>query len=148
MRDGEHLFAFLDDIYTATLPDSVGAVHACVGDELKTRANIHIHGGKTKVWNQASMCSLLGSFWCIPRKIGPNSWPDHTPPTLGARVWVLTGTHVWPCIQGRLPKRQWEVGAVVTWSFGIIEKCGNMSVYQHPSPSPKKKTLPLPKKIA
>ena len=62
-------------------------------------------------------------------------------------MWVLTGTYVWPCIQARLPKRQWEVGAVVTWSFGIIEKCGNMSVYQHPSSSPpKKKNSPSPKK--
>ena len=63
LRDGEHLFAFLDDIHTATLPDRVGAVHACLGDELRTRANIHIHGGKTKVWNQAGVrppiCDVL-----------------------------------------------------------------------------------------
>ena len=63
LRDGEHLFAFLDDIYTATLPDRVDAVHACLGDDLRTRANIHIHGGKTKVWKQAGVrppiCDVL-----------------------------------------------------------------------------------------
>ena len=55
LRRGEHLFAFLDDIYTVTRPERVGAVHACLAHELRTRASIHIHGGKTKVWNQGGV---------------------------------------------------------------------------------------------
>ena len=61
LRDGEHLFPCLNDIYTATLPS--GQRCACLGDELRTRANIHIHGGKTKVWNQGGVrppiCGIL-----------------------------------------------------------------------------------------
>ena len=55
-------------------------------------------------------------------------------------LWVLTGTH--PCGP---PSRMMEVtrapalcglwswSAVVKWSCGVIERCGNMSVSQHPS---------------
>ena len=34
---GEHLFAFLDDIYTLTRPERVGAVHACLAHELRRK---------------------------------------------------------------------------------------------------------------
>ena len=55
-------------------------------------------------------------------------------------LWVLTGTH--PCGP---PSRMMEVtrapalcglwswSAVVKWSCGVIERCGSMSVSQHPS---------------
>ena len=49
---GEHLFAFHDDIYMVTMPERVGAVYAIVEEQLRTRARIRIHGGKTKVWNR------------------------------------------------------------------------------------------------
>ena len=45
---GEHLFAFHDDIYMVTMPERVGAVCAIVEEQLRTRAWIRIHGGKTK----------------------------------------------------------------------------------------------------
>ena len=49
---GEHIFAFHDDICMVTMPERVGAVYAIVEEQLRTRARIRIHGGKTKVWNR------------------------------------------------------------------------------------------------
>ena len=55
----------LSYIYTVTLPDRVGAVHACLGDELRTRANIHIHGGQDdsveSSWRATSHLRRLGT---------------------------------------------------------------------------------------
>ena len=60
---GEHLFAFHDDIYMVTMPERVGAVYAIVEEQLRTRARIRIHGGKTKVWNRGgerlAICDVL-----------------------------------------------------------------------------------------
>ena len=60
---GEHLFAFHDGIYMLTMPERVGAVYAIVEEQLKTRARIRIHGGKTKVWNRGgerpAICDVL-----------------------------------------------------------------------------------------
>ena len=44
--------AFLDDIYTTSSPDRVGAVHAILQEELYHHCGIRIHIGKTQVWNQ------------------------------------------------------------------------------------------------
>ena len=49
LRDGEFLFAFLDDIYIATVPDRVGLVYAMVQDALRQEAGITIHVGNTKI---------------------------------------------------------------------------------------------------
>ena len=46
---GEHLFAFHDDIYMVTMPERVGAVCAIMEEQLRTRAQIRIHGGKTGI---------------------------------------------------------------------------------------------------
>ena len=60
---GEHIFAFHDDIYMVTMPERVGAVYAIVEEQLRTRARIRIHGGKTKVWNRGgerpAICYVL-----------------------------------------------------------------------------------------
>ena len=60
---GEHLFAFHDDIYMVTMPERVGPVYAIVEEQLRTRARIKIHGGKTKVWNRGgerpAICDVL-----------------------------------------------------------------------------------------
>ena len=55
MQDGEHLMAFLDDVYMAFDPDHVGPVYATVQDSLWEEAGIRIHVGKTKVWNAAGI---------------------------------------------------------------------------------------------
>ena len=42
---GDHLFAFLDDMYVLTTPNRVCPVHACLREELWARARIRIHSG-------------------------------------------------------------------------------------------------------
>ena len=47
MRPGEHVMAFLDDIYTACRPERLDEVHTTVDEQLATHAHIHVHHGKT-----------------------------------------------------------------------------------------------------
>ena len=55
LRVGERLFAFLDDIYVTTTPERVGIVHNNLEQELSRHSRIHIHVGKTQVWNAAGV---------------------------------------------------------------------------------------------
>ena len=55
MREGEFLFAYLDDIYIVTRPERVGPVYASLREHLQSFARIRIHGGKTQVWNRAGV---------------------------------------------------------------------------------------------
>ena len=92
LRRGEHLLAFLDDIHMVTRPERVGAVHACLGDELQTRASIRIHGGKTKIWNQAGerppICDVLER---IAQQNNPRArvWRGSEVPTAQQGIKVL-----------------------------------------------------------
>ena len=56
---GEHLFAYLDDIYVVTEPERVRTVLTLVENALLAWAGISIHQEKTKIWNQAGF-NLLG----------------------------------------------------------------------------------------
>ena len=49
MREGEFLFAYLDDIYIVTCLERVGAVYASLGEHLRSFARIRIHGGNSSV---------------------------------------------------------------------------------------------------
>ena len=49
LEDGEHLFAFHDDIYTTSSPDRVGSVFALLQEHLFGYSRIRINGGKTQV---------------------------------------------------------------------------------------------------
>ena len=51
----EKLFAFLDDIYITSSPGRVLDVHTIIQEELWNHANIHLHHGKTKVWNRGGV---------------------------------------------------------------------------------------------
>ena len=51
MRDGEHLMAFLDDVYMASDPDRVGPVYATLQDSLWEEAGIRIHVGRPAICN-------------------------------------------------------------------------------------------------
>ena len=64
--DGEHLFAFLDDIYVLCSPERI--------------AGIQWHEGKTRVWNRARVCP---SIWV--RKFGVLQAP---------RYWALLLAHL------------------------------------------------------
>ena len=50
---GEHLFAFLDDIYVVSKPGRVGRIHDLLAAALWRHSGIQIHHGKTQVWNRA-----------------------------------------------------------------------------------------------
>ena len=56
MEDGEVLLAFHDDIYTVTMPERVGEVHALLEGALWTNAGIRVH----QVRGAASMPLVLG----------------------------------------------------------------------------------------
>ena len=55
MRPGEHVMAFLDNIYTACRPERLDDVHTAAEEELATEADIHVHHGKTQVWNRGGV---------------------------------------------------------------------------------------------
>ena len=45
--------AFLDDIYTVTMPERVREVHRVLEESLWSESGIRVHQGKTKIWNAA-----------------------------------------------------------------------------------------------
>ena len=60
---GEHLFAFLDDVYAICMPERTRAVYDLLSEKLLAGAGIRLHTGKTRVWNQAGECSPgMGDF--------------------------------------------------------------------------------------
>ena len=55
LSGNEKLLAFVDDIYIASMPDRVLDAHTIVQEELSTHAHLHLHHGKTKVWNRGGV---------------------------------------------------------------------------------------------
>ena len=55
LSGNERLLAFFDDIYIASMPDRVSEAHTTVEEEFSTHAHIHLHHGKTKVWNRGGV---------------------------------------------------------------------------------------------
>ena len=53
LRDGEAVFAFLDDVYIVALPERTRALYDALSTALWDRARIRLHEGKTRVWNAA-----------------------------------------------------------------------------------------------
>ena len=51
--EGERLFAFFDDIYVICKPGRVSDVHNILERCLFHHARIHVHHGKTKMWNRS-----------------------------------------------------------------------------------------------
>ena len=51
LKDGEKLFAFLDDVYFIVTPSSVLDVFGLLERELHEKACISVHQGKTQIWN-------------------------------------------------------------------------------------------------
>ena len=68
LRPGEHLFAFLDDIYTLVQPARVRPVYDLLEQHLSATAHIPLHRGKARVWNASgvqppSLTSLGADVW-------------------------------------------------------------------------------------
>ena len=73
LRDGEAVFAFLDDVYIVALPERTRALYDALSNALWDRARIRLHEGKTRIWNAAGeeppAVADLGSdlMTCKPR---------------------------------------------------------------------------------
>ena len=50
-REGEVLFAFLDDVYTVSMPDRVCDIHRLLEESLWAESGIRVNEGKTQLWN-------------------------------------------------------------------------------------------------
>ena len=78
MRAGEHVMAFMDDIYTVCR--RMEDVHVAVEDGLTTQADIHVHRGKkTQVWNRGGVeSSGIEGMTNAARILQPDAlvWPD------------------------------------------------------------------------
>ena len=75
LRDGEHLFAFLDDVYAIAEPDRIRVIYDLLAEALHEVAGIRLNGGKTRTWNRGGVCP-----------------PDMA--VLGADVWSPAGVKV------------------------------------------------------
>ena len=49
--EGEVLFAFLDDVYTVSMPHCVCDIHRLLEESLWAESGIQVHEGKTQFWN-------------------------------------------------------------------------------------------------
>ena len=68
LEPGEHLFAFLDDVYVVSEPERTGTIYALLARDFHEKAGIRLHQGKARVWNAAGM---------IPdgiQDLGPEVW--------------------------------------------------------------------------
>ena len=87
---GEHVMAFLDDIYTVSKPDRLADVHTAVDEELLTNAQIRLHHGKTQVWNRGGVePNGMPELTRVARAVKPDTvvWRgDPGLPTFPARV--------------------------------------------------------------
>ena len=68
LKEGEFIFAYLDDIYVLCDPGRVTEIFMLVVAELKRHAGIDVNLGKTKVWNRANekplnVDSISGAAW-------------------------------------------------------------------------------------
>ena len=80
LRDDEHLFAFLDDVYVLTSPERVRDVFNLLSEKLFNLAGIQLHSGKTRTWNQAGV---------IPpnmQDVGEDVWSPNGVKVLGTPI--------------------------------------------------------------
>ena len=49
LKEGERLFAFLDDIYVVCSPDRIGQIYLLLEEQLRVKTGISIHQGKDKI---------------------------------------------------------------------------------------------------
>ena len=63
LHPGEQLCAFLDDIYALCQPDRVKFIHDALRRALLRVAGIHLHQGKTRVWNKGGVQLSRWKIW-------------------------------------------------------------------------------------
>ena len=92
LREGERLFAFLDDVYVICAPDRAGDVHKILQEELWRHAKIQVHHGKTKMWNRSGTPAGVEELTASARVLDPNAlvWRgNHALPTSSRGFKVL-----------------------------------------------------------
>ena len=93
LEEGEHLFAFLDDLYIVCHPDRVGEIHSILQRELFRHAHISIHLGKTKMWNRSGdepeTCARLQAAAAVVDQSAVVWRGDHTLPVSSQGVKIL-----------------------------------------------------------
>ena len=80
---GEHLCAFLDDIYMVCEPDRVRPLYDLLGAALHREAGIRLHTGKTRVWNRGGI---------VPARVeelGPDVWSGDSIKVLGTSLGMV-----------------------------------------------------------
>ena len=68
LQEGEHLFAFLDDVYVLSQPARIRPIYDLLAHHLHAHARIRLNSGKTRIWNAA------GSEPPNIQDLGPDVW--------------------------------------------------------------------------
>ena len=68
LKEGERLFAFLDDIYVMCSPDRIGQIYLLLEEQLRVKTGISIHQGKTKLWNAAGCKPAMADMLTVAAK--------------------------------------------------------------------------------
>ena len=77
---GEHLCAYLDDVYLLCTPERVVPLYKLLSEVLAGEAGITLHQGKTKVWNQAGRAPE------DVHELGPEVWRPQGLKILGTPI--------------------------------------------------------------
>ena len=80
LAPGEHLCAFLDDVYLLCAPERVVPLYKLLSEVLAREAGIRLHQGKTKVWNQAGRAPE------DVQELGPEAWRPQGLKILGTPI--------------------------------------------------------------
>ena len=68
LKEGERLFAFLDDIYVVCSPDRIGQICLLLEEQLRVKTGISFHQGKTKLWNVAGCKPAMADMLTVAAK--------------------------------------------------------------------------------
>ena len=68
LKEGERLFAFLDDIYVVCSPDRIGQIYLFLEEQLRVKTGISIQQGKTKLWNAAGCKRAMAGMLTVAAK--------------------------------------------------------------------------------
>ena len=89
LKDGERLFAFLDDLYVSCQPARVAEIHRVMRIELWTHSKISIHHGKTKLWNKVGILpSGVEELQHLASSVDENAIVWQGDPLLQSRFWA------------------------------------------------------------
>ena len=80
MRPDEQVCAFLDDVYIVCQPERVRVLHDWLAESLIRVAGIHLHEGKTRVWNAS------GTMPDNVEELGPDVWLPRGITVLGTPI--------------------------------------------------------------